>query len=275
MPGIAEKAQRQADAIPAPIAVDMKEAARLLSTTIETLRHCRKRRIGPVGFRMGTKVVYEVADLHAFLRAARDSYEDTENMTTGTQDQRDDAAHAKRLRRAARRQGLTLEKSRTRDRRAPGWGWRVVDTETGDTVAAAPSGYGLTLDAVESFLFDGDGGDEYDDDLRDAAMYLAMCVRNAMEDFHHDHLSDDQMAILNPIIRNAIYSGLFAQTFANPGDPDDREGAACAAYLAFQTSLIPDYWEAPELLDDLTNLFEVPAERLDRLTRVIGSLHGA
>lgn len=36
------------------------------------------------------------------------------------------------------------------------------------------------------------------------AMYIAMVVRNAMEDFHAKHLSDTQMAELNPIIRNAI-----------------------------------------------------------------------
>jgi len=31
-----------------------------------------------------------------------------------------------------------------------------------------------------------------------------------MEDFHCRHLSDEQMAELNPIIRNAIYTALYA-----------------------------------------------------------------
>jgi hypothetical protein len=46
--------------------------------------------------------------------------------------------------------------------------------------------------------------------LRRCAKYIAMVVRNAMEDFHCRHLSDEQMAELNPIIRNAIYTALYA-----------------------------------------------------------------
>lgn len=36
-------------------------------------------------------------------------------------------------------------------------------------------------------------------------MLVAMSVRNAMEDFHVANLSDEQMAELNPIIRQAIF----------------------------------------------------------------------
>ena len=60
-----------------------------------------------------------------------------------------------RLRRvAARRFGWRLEKSRSRDPLAFGYGtYRLVDVAT-NTVARAegPSGYGLTLDDVESAL---------------------------------------------------------------------------------------------------------------------------
>lgn len=35
-------------------------------------------------------------------------------------------------------------------------------------------------------------------------MFMAMVVRNALEDFHVQHLSDDEMRLLNPIIRSAI-----------------------------------------------------------------------
>ena len=45
---------------------------------------------------------------------------------------------------------------------------------------------------------------------REMAMFLAMVVRNAMEDFHCQHLTDEQMRELNPIVRNAIYTGLQA-----------------------------------------------------------------
>ena len=43
------------------------------------------------------------------------------------------------------------------------------------------------------------------------AMYVAMVVRNAMEDFHHKQLSDNQVEELNPIIRSAIYTAIYAR----------------------------------------------------------------
>lgn len=79
---------------------------------------------------------------------------------------------------------------------------------------------------------------------QDIATFLAMCVRNAMEDFHVDYLSDAQMKELNPIIRNAIYTGLYA---ASRQIEDER----CGAYVNFTLMLIPTYWEPPLLLPDL------------------------
>lgn len=75
------------------------------------------------------------------------------------------------------------------------------------------------------------------------AMFLAMVVRNGMEDYHHRHLSDEQMKELNPIVRNAIYTGLQALRHC-----DRSEGAR--SFVNFQTMLIPKYWEQPELLAD-------------------------
>lgn len=75
------------------------------------------------------------------------------------------------------------------------------------------------------------------------AMFLAMVIRNAMEDFHHSHLSDEQMKELNPIIRNAIYTGLQALRYY-----DRSEGAR--SFADFQKMLIPKYWEQPELMTD-------------------------
>ena len=46
--------------------------------------------------------------------------------------------------------------------------------------------------------------------MKDFGKYIAIVVRNAMEDFHCKHLSDEQMKELNPIIRNAIYTALYA-----------------------------------------------------------------
>jgi hypothetical protein len=78
---------------------------------------------------------------------------------------------------------------------------------------------------------------------QEMAMFLAMVVRNALEDFHHRYLSDEQMKELNPIIRNAIYTGLQALRHY-----DRSEGAR--SFTDFQNMLIPKYWEQPELLAD-------------------------
>jgi len=78
---------------------------------------------------------------------------------------------------------------------------------------------------------------------QEMAMFLAMVVRNAMEDFHHRHLLDEQMKELNPIIRNAIYTGLQALRHY-----DRSKGAR--SFVDFQQTLIPNYWEQPELLTD-------------------------
>jgi hypothetical protein len=76
---------------------------------------------------------------------------------------------------------------------------------------------------------------------QEMAMFLAMVVRNAMEDFHVKHLTDEQMRELNPIIRNAIYTGL--QSLRHY---DRSEGAQ--SFADFQKRLIPKYWEQPALL---------------------------
>jgi hypothetical protein len=78
---------------------------------------------------------------------------------------------------------------------------------------------------------------------KDMAKYLAMAVRNAMEDFHCEHLSDEQMKQLNPIVRNAIYTALVAAKLADRSDK-------ATMYLDFQAKCIPSYWEEPELLQD-------------------------
>ena len=81
---------------------------------------------------------------------------------------------------------------------------------------------------------------------QEITMFLAMVVRNAMEDFHVKHLTDEQMRELNPIVRNAIYTGLQALRHY-----DRSEGAR--SFTDFQKMLIPKYWEPPELLTDFVN----------------------
>ncbi len=80
-----------------------------------------------------------------------------------------------------------------------------------------------------------------DDFLKVAAAVTAMVVRNAMEDFHAEHLTDEQMAALNPIIRDAVYTALYA---IQHGDAEPW----CQRYFEHHLKMIPPYWEAPQLL---------------------------
>ena len=73
------------------------------------------------------------------------------------------------------------------------------------------------------------------------AKYIAMVVRNTMEDFHCRHLSDEQMKELNPIIRNAIYTAIYGFMTA------DRS-AKSKQYVEHIFRMIPPYWEDPTLL---------------------------
>lgn len=75
----------------------------------------------------------------------------------------------------------------------------------------------------------------------DLAKYLAMCVRNAMEDFHCSHLSDDQMKELNPIVRNAIFTGLHHLRKATAGNTNSKD------FVSWIMNMIPNYWEDPKL----------------------------
>lgn len=67
-----------------------------------------------------------------------------------------DKAHENKLRRMADRQGLMLQKSRTRDRRALTYGgYQLVDEENGEVVLGQGNigrGYASSLEEVESYL---------------------------------------------------------------------------------------------------------------------------
>lgn len=51
-------------------------------------------------------------------------------------------------------------------------------------------------------------------------------------------LTDEQMAVLNPVVRNAIATGLHAEKHY-------RTGRAARSYLDFHRALVPEYWELP------------------------------
>lgn len=84
-----------------------------------------------------------------------------------------------------------------------------------------------------------------DDNTIEMAKVLAMCVRTAIEDLHSTGaITDATMAELNPLVRNAIATGLHAIHLQAEWHPAFN-------YIRFMQSQIPDYWESPELLDDL------------------------
>ena len=85
-----------------------------------------------------------------------------------------------------------------------------------------------------------DGGPRLSKEERLTALTLAIIVRNAMENVHAEHISDSVMRQLNPIIRNAIATGLHAIAHSHE--------THAAAYLNYHASHIPKYWEEPELL---------------------------
>ena len=85
--------------------------------------------------------------------------------------------------------------------------------------------------------------------MKTFAKYVAMVVRNAMEDFHCKHLSDEQMKELNPIIRNAIYTAIYTYETHTQSDPSKQ-------FVEYHLMSIPKYWEEPELLGGLKGLDE-------------------
>lgn len=77
-------------------------------------------------------------------------------------------------------------------------------------------------------------------DLKCLSKYISIVVRNAMEDFHHKYLSDEQMKELNPIIRNAVFTALYAREVSASSDKAGQ-------FISENLAMIPEYWEEPEL----------------------------
>lgn len=71
-----------------------------------------------------------------------------------------------------------------------------------------------------------------DRQIKTEAKAIALAVRNGMEDFHINNLTQEQMKELNPIIRNAIYSFIRAKF-------EDISS------LKLHYASIPTYWEDP------------------------------
>ena len=86
-----------------------------------------------------------------------------------------------------------------------------------------------------------DPTDKKDSTMRNYTKYLAIVIRNAMEDFHYKYLSEEQMKELDPIIRNAIYTALYA--IENQG-----RSSRAIEYMKYHSLMITKYQEEPELL---------------------------
>ena len=72
-----------------------------------------------------------------------------------------------------------------------------------------------------------------------ATLIIAIHVRNELEDFHVDNLSDKQMKALNQTTRQAIYEALGFM-------PSSAEGKDTSKDLVWLIKMIPDYWEVPK-----------------------------
>jgi hypothetical protein len=86
--------------------------------------------------------------------------------------------------------------------------------------------------------------------LKQVTWIIAIVVRNNMEDFHAEgNLSDEQMAKLNPLIREGIFNALFTIVH---GDKDDY----LKQYIGYHLQSIPDYWEDPQLSKKLQAVYD-------------------
>ncbi|OBA68234.1 hypothetical protein A5780_08775 [Nocardia sp. 852002-20019_SCH5090214] len=74
-------------------------------------------------------------------------------------------------------------------------------------------------------------------------LVISMIIRNEMEDFHAEHLTDEQMKQLNPIIRQAVFDAV--NLLAHVKEKGEKADELAYTQLAFQIGLIPDYWEIP------------------------------
>jgi hypothetical protein len=90
-------------------------------------------------------------------------------------------------------------------------------------------------------MFDTPIDKEIQKGMKYQSKYIAIVIRNAIEDFHCKHLSDAQMKELNPLIRNAVYTALYTMHYYMDSD-------RIREFVNSQVEMIPRYWEEPELI---------------------------
>lgn len=89
-------------------------------------------------------------------------------------------------------------------------------------------------------MFDTPVDKEIQSGIKFQSKLISIVIRNAMEDFHTKYLSDAQMKELNPIIRNAVYTALYSMHYC-------KDSMKLMEFISYQSDMIPDYWEEPEL----------------------------
>jgi hypothetical protein len=90
--------------------------------------------------------------------------------------------------------------------------------------------------------------EEIEEYFKEKAQVVAFMVRRNIEDFHAKHLSDDQMAELNPLIRDAIYTALITFFEFEGGTEPDESYERAKQEIEFCMKMIPSYWEEPKLI---------------------------
>ena len=78
-------------------------------------------------------------------------------------------------------------------------------------------------------------------EMQARSKYVAIVIRNAMEGFHHKHLTDEQMKELNPIVRDAVYTAIYALE-------TKVISKASKDFVEYHLESIPRYWEEPQFL---------------------------
>lgn len=77
------------------------------------------------------------------------------------------------------------------------------------------------------------------------AIIIAMHIRNEMENYHSEYLSDEQMKELNLIIRQSTYDILNYLKLASIKE-NRSEKTVAKGVINFLIQSIPDYWELPK-----------------------------
>ncbi len=90
-------------------------------------------------------------------------------------------------------------------------------------------------------MFDTPVDKKIQEGMKSQSKFISIVIRNAIEEFHSKHLSDEQMKELNPLIRNAVYTALYSMQYY-------KDSARAKEFVDSQVEMIPKYWEEPELL---------------------------